>query len=138
MENSDNKKPQHPEHPVLEAAAKEIAAVLKKHDIAGVVQLFTPGHNKYAMHLQPSWSVVAVDTTGKLRMTAPLVDPENPKEAETKVLDTVRMLVNLRIYLTKMVGVIVQSEVAVREFFGVKPPPPPKPGPPNLPYKNQN
>jgi hypothetical protein len=138
MENSDNKKPQPPEHPVLEQAAKEIAEILKKHDIAGVVQMFTPGHNKYALHLQPSWSVVAVDVKGKLRMTQPIVDPENPKQAETKVLDTVRMLVNLRIYLTKMVGVIVQSEVAVREFFGVKPPPPKPPGPPNLPFKNQN
>jgi hypothetical protein len=138
MQNN-NHKPQPPaENPVLEQAAKEIAAVLKKHDIAGVVQLFTPGHNKYAMNLQPSWSVIAVDAVGKLRMTAPLVDPENPQEAQTKVLDTVRMLVNLRIYLTKMVGVIVQSEVAVREYFGVQAPPPPKPGPPNLPFKNQN
>lgn len=134
MENSDKKQPlQNPDNPVLEQAAKEIAAILKKHDIAGVVQMFKPGHNKYAMHLQPSWSVIAVDSTGKLRMTAPLVDPQNEEVAKTKILDTIRMLVNMRIYMTKLVGVIVQSEIAVREYFGIKPPPPEDP---NLSIKN--
>lgn len=135
MENSDKKTtpPNQPENPVLEQAAKEIAEVLRKHDIAGVVQLFTPGFNKYAMNLQPSWSVIAIDKQGKLRMTPPLVDPENENAAKIKVLDTVRMLVNLRIYLSKLVGVIVQSEIAVRQYFNITPPPP---GDPELSIKN--
>lgn len=135
MENSDKKTPppNQPENPVLEQAAKEIADILKKHDIAGVVQLFTPGFNKYAMNLQPSWSVIAIDKQGKLRITAPLVDPENEQAAKTKILDTIRMLVNMRIYLTKLVGVIVQTEMVVRQQFGVIPPPP---GDPNLSIKN--
>jgi len=134
MENSDKKQHQkQPENPVLEQAAKEIAEILKKHDIAGVVQLFTPGFNKYAMNLQPSWSVIAIDVQGKLRITAPLVDPQNENAAKDKVLDTIRMLVNLRIYLSKLVGVIVQSEMAVRHAFNVTPPPP---GDPELSIKN--
>jgi hypothetical protein len=124
MQNSDNHKPQPPaENPVLELAAKEIAAVLKKHDIAGVVQLFTPGFNKYAMHLQPSWSVIAIDVTGKMRITAPLVDPENEQAAKDKILDTVRMLTNMRIYLGKLTLTLTQAEIAVRQYFGVEPPP---------------
>lgn len=135
MENSDKKQPQPPaENPVLEQAAKEIAEVLKKHDIAGVVQMFIPGFNKYSMNLETTWSVVAVDKTGKMRMIAPLVDPNDQEPAKKKIMDTIRMFTNMRIYLTKLVGVIVQAEVAVRQHFGVTPPPP---GPPdNLPFKN--
>lgn len=121
MENSDKKpQPKPAPHPVLEKAAAEIDAILKKHDIAGVVQLFTPGFNKYTMNLQPSWSVIAIDKTGLMRLTPPLVDPENPKAAETKILDTVRMLANLRIYLGKIVLNITQAEITVRQTFKIE------------------
>jgi hypothetical protein len=124
----DNNQPPKPaENPVLEEAAKEIAAILKKHDIAGVVQMFTPGFNKYAMHLAPSWSVVAIDTKGQLRMIAPIVDPDNEEAAKAKILDTVRMLANMRIYLGKLTITLTQAEIATRQYFGVQPPPPKDP-----------
>lgn len=126
-----NKTPQPAENPVLEQAASEIAAILKKHDIAGVVQMFTPGFNKYAMHLEPSWSVIAIDTKGTMRMITPVIDPDNEQAAKDKVLDTVRMLANMRIYMGRLTMTLTQAEIAVRNRFNVQPP-----SQPNTPIKD--
>lgn len=124
---------QHETNPKLEMAAKEIADILKKYDIAGVVQMFTPGFNKYTMNIAPSFSVVSVNAVGQLKITPPLVDPENPDAAKQRIVSTVQMLANMRMYLGKLVMTITQSEMVVRQQFGMMPKPG---GPNNLPIKN--
>lgn len=121
------------QNPTLEMAAKEIADILKKYDIAGVVQLFTPGFNKYTMNIAPSWSVVAIDEVGRLKITAPIVESQDETATKERILETVRMLANMRIYLGKLTMTLTQSEIAVRQFFKIEPP---KQGVNNLPFKN--
>ncbi len=52
--------------PKLKQAAAEIGAVLKKHDIAGVVELFNgEGNAEYLYHLStPTWSCLLWDEKG--------------------------------------------------------------------------
>lgn len=121
------------QNPKLEMAAKEIADILKKHDIAGIVQLYTPGFNKYTMNIAPSFSVVAVDEVGRLKITAPIVDSQNEEASKARILETVRMLANIRIYLGRLTMTMTQSEMAVRSFFKIAPP---ENGVNNLPFKN--
>lgn len=109
------------QHPKLEMAAKEIKDILIRYDIAGLVQLFTPGFNKYTMNLSPTFSVVAIDPIGRLKINQPLVDPQNEKEAKNRIADTVAMLANLRIHLGQLTMVMTQAEIAVREQFGIAP-----------------
>lgn len=42
--------------PVLRAATEEIKAILKKHDIAGVVVLGSKTHTEFLLEVEPSWS----------------------------------------------------------------------------------
>lgn len=117
--------------PLLKQAAEEIAAIFKKHDIAGVCQLFTPGHNEYTMHLEPSWSVIKLNVKREMMIVAPLIDPNNKEAANKKVMDTVFMLMNLRNCLGKLCMNIGQAEQHVRQHFEIKPPP----AAPNLNFK---
>jgi len=121
------------QNPKLEMAAKEIADILKKHDIAGVVQLYTPGFNKYTMNIAPSFSVVAVDEVGRLKITQPIVESQDEEASKARILETVRMLANIRIYLGRLTMTMTQSEMAVRSFFKIAPP---ENGVNNLPFKN--
>jgi hypothetical protein len=45
----------------LKAARLEIEAVLRKYDIAGVVQLHTPGMGEFFYDIRPSYSVCWID-----------------------------------------------------------------------------
>lgn len=43
--------------PKLKTAAEEIKDILKKHDIAGIVVLHTPGFGEYVYRIDPSYSI---------------------------------------------------------------------------------
>lgn len=47
--------------PKLKAAMEEIKAILKKHDLAGVVILNTPDVMEHLFHLQASWNCFRID-----------------------------------------------------------------------------
>lgn len=114
--------------PKLQMAKKEILDILTKYDIAGYVQLFTPGHTEYSIHISPSFSCVRINDVGQLQINAPIEDPQNPAPAKKKVADTVNMVANLRIYVGKMYQTLTQADLAVRSHFGMMP----KPGPPAI------
>lgn len=123
-----------PEHsPKLKMASLEIKAILEKYDIAGVVQLFIPGHNEYTMNISPSFSCVSVNDVGQLKITPP-IEQEDPAPAKQKIADTVNMLANMRLYTGKLSMVLTQAEIAVRQHFGIATPK----GPNNItpPFKN--
>lgn len=111
-------------HPKLEMAALEILEILERHDIACTGFLFLPGNIKPINHISPSWSVVSMSPTHILRINPPLVDPLNEQASQQKIVDTVNMLGNFRIYLGQTTMTMTRAEIQVREHFGMKPPPP--------------
>jgi hypothetical protein len=78
--------------PKLKKAMEEIKAILKKHDVGGVVILHTPGHSEYLHKLDPSYSCAKVDGN-EVRIRAKLQeDFKGDKDAwYKKVRDTVNM-----------------------------------------------
>jgi hypothetical protein len=132
--NNRNGLDQMPEKsPKLEMLGKEIADLLKKYDVAGVVQLYehgTPdnpgGWAKYAMLLQPSWSCIEIDAMGKMKIHPPIEDPSNPETATKKIKDTINMVANLRMHLGRLVMHLGHADMALRTHFNMLPPPQPK------------
>lgn len=53
-----------PDQPRLKAARSEIEAVLRKHDLAGVVVLHTPGMSEFFYDIRPSYSCAWIDDVG--------------------------------------------------------------------------
>jgi hypothetical protein len=52
----------------LKIAAEEIKDILRKHDIAGAVQLHTPGHGEFILHLNTSYSCAHLIEDGELHI----------------------------------------------------------------------
>lgn len=76
----------------LDQAEKEITAILKKHDIAGVCALHTPGAVNLISHLEPSYSVIN-QTANAIRARAKLADFGGDRDAwKVKVAGTANML----------------------------------------------
>jgi hypothetical protein len=75
--------------PKLKIAVAEIEAILKKHDIAGIVMLQSPTHLEYLMEVAPSWSCCWFEDYGEagklLRFRAKRADFPS-KAAHDKVL----------------------------------------------------
>lgn len=113
----------------LRKVAAEINQILKDNDVAGVVQLFEPGHNEYTLNISPSFSCVSLNENKQLKITPPIEHPEHPEIHKRKIADTVNMLANLRLYTGKLSLILTQSEIQVRTHFGIAGP---KPGTPNL------
>jgi hypothetical protein len=127
QENNQQKGPQFSAK--LKKASAEIQAILKKHDIAGVIELFEPGFFEYAMKLNPSWSVVDINEKGQLKINPPIEVVGNPNASKKRIADTVNMLANLRLYSGKLAMTLTQAEMATRGQFGVQVPKPPPGGP---------
>lgn len=64
-----------PDQRRLKIARAEIEAVLRKHDIAGVVTLHTPGMAEFFYDIRPSYSCAWIDeAAGALRVKSKLAD----------------------------------------------------------------
>jgi hypothetical protein len=60
------KLPIEPSDQVLKLAAAEISAILRKHDIAGIVLLESRTHGEWINHITPSWSAARwIEDEGK-------------------------------------------------------------------------
>lgn len=84
--------------PILKTAVAEIDAILKKHDIAGVVVLTSKTHVEYLMGISPTWSCCTYEDTpqGKLlRVRAKAVDYPSKEARNEAISDTVGMLMGL-------------------------------------------
>lgn len=72
-----------PDQPRLKIARLEIEAVLRQHDLAGVIVLHTPGMTEFFYDIRPSYSCVWVeDAVGMLRMKSKLADYGGDAQAQ--------------------------------------------------------
>lgn len=79
--------------PKLKEAAEEIKAILKKHDIAAVVLLHTPGFGEFINHFTPSYSCVKLVNDGKaLEIKASAAEYPDKEEKHRVIGDTYNML----------------------------------------------
>lgn len=111
--------------PKLKMIAAQIEQILRDNDVAGAVHIFEPGFNELAMHIGPSFSCVALNEKGQLRINPPIEHPEYPEVHKKKIADTVNMLANLRLRSGQLSMTFTQAEMTVRNHFGIKAPKPP-------------
>lgn len=72
-----------PDQPRLKLARTEIEAVLKKHDLAGVVVLHTPGMSEFFYDIQPSYSCAWIDQAASMvRVKSKLADYGGDAQAQ--------------------------------------------------------
>jgi hypothetical protein len=72
-----------PDKARLKIARIEIEAVLKKHDLAGVVVLHTPGMAEWFYDVRPSYSCLHVDeAAGTARVRSQLADYGGDRQAQ--------------------------------------------------------
>lgn len=74
-----------PDQQRLKVARAEIEGVLKKHDLAGVVTLHTPGMTEFFYDITPSYSCVWIDEkASQLRVKSKQADYAGDKEAQVR------------------------------------------------------
>jgi hypothetical protein len=76
----------------LKVAAEEIKDILRKHDLAAVVSLHSPGHGEYFAHLNPSYSCAYMYNDNEVRFYSKKADYKTPEEQLQKQADTSNML----------------------------------------------
>ena len=79
--------------PKLKNAMEEIKEVLRKHDIAGVVVLHSPGFGEFLLKVNPSYSCASIDElNGMMKFRAKREDFNNEAEMRNRVEDTSNMI----------------------------------------------
>lgn len=105
--------------PKLKVVKDEIMEVLRKHDVAGMFVLHTPGHGEFMLHVDTTYSCAKFNGN-ELRVRAKLQeDFGGDKKAWTeKITDTVNMLQTfndcgeiLNNNITKMVEVVAEKVI---------------------------
>jgi hypothetical protein len=76
----------------LKVAAEEIKEILKKHDIAAIFSLHTPGHGEFVLHLNTSYSCAYIYNDHELRFYSKRKDYKTQEEQFKKLADTSNML----------------------------------------------
>lgn len=76
----------------LKVAAEEIKEILRKHDLAGVVSLHTPGHGEYFVHLNPTYSCAYMYNDNEVRFYSKQADYINKEQQIKKQANTSNML----------------------------------------------
>jgi hypothetical protein len=76
----------------LKVAAEEIKEILKKHDIAAIFSLHTPGHGEFVLHLNTSYSCAYIYNDHELRFHSKRKDYKTQEEQFKKLADTSNML----------------------------------------------
>jgi len=76
----------------LKLAAEEIKEILRKHNIAGAVQLHLPGCGEFFVHLNPSYSCAYIYEDEYVRFYSKSEDYKSPEEQLKKQEDTSNML----------------------------------------------
>lgn len=85
-----------PDQQRLKVARAEIEAVLKKHDLAGVVVLHTPGMAEFFYDITPSYSCVSFnEATQYLRVKSKLADYPSAEEQRHDQAATANMTIGL-------------------------------------------
>lgn len=76
----------------LKVAAEEIKDILRKYDLAGAVQLHTPGHGEFFIHLNPSYSCAYIYNDNEVRFYSKREDYKSLDEQMEKQANTSNML----------------------------------------------
>lgn len=76
----------------LKVAAEEIKDILRKHDIAGVISLHSPGHGEFFLHLTTSYSCAYMPNDEEIRLYSKRADYATEEEHMAKKRDTSNML----------------------------------------------
>jgi len=83
-------------NPEIAPAIKEIHAVLKKYDMAGLIIVANKTHTDYLMEIEPSWSCARLeqkDDTIEIRVRSKLVDYPSPEAQKDSLEKTVGVFV---------------------------------------------
>lgn len=76
----------------LKQAAEEIKDILRKHNIAGAVQLHTPGHGEYFMHFNTDYSCAYIYNEEEVRFYSKAADYASKEDQLAKQRNTSNML----------------------------------------------
>ena len=109
-----------PDQARLKIARLEIEAVLKKHDLAGVVLLHTPGMQEFFYDIVPSYSCCWIDEPeGLLRVKSKAADYGRDTERQTHDRRaTANMTASFADGLWRAVRMFAHIDGVVREAFG--------------------
>lgn len=93
-------------NPQIQPALEEVAAVLRKHNMAGIVMVANATHCDYQMEISPSWSCAKFETDGKgnvsVRILSKLANYPN-KEAQKAALEaTIGMFVTFNDVMARL------------------------------------
>jgi hypothetical protein len=95
----------------LDEVIKELAAVLKKHDLTGTVIIQSPNNARYTMHLEASWTCIKhVEGGLQIRAKAKSGNDEERKKLENTI-GTVNAMIDLQKEMTSELEKIITSFV---------------------------
>lgn len=102
-----------PDQQRLKIARAEIEGILKKHDLAAVVTLHTPGMMEFFYDVTPSYSCVWIDeAAGQLRMKSKAADYGNDNDAQIRDQAATANMIH---------GLAADLESAARMFGSIAP-----------------
>lgn len=81
--------------PKLKEAIEEAKAILKKHDIGGIVLLSSQTHTEFWMDLEPSWSCAKSEGEHGIRIKAMRADYPNEETHKKVLADTAGLILGL-------------------------------------------
>jgi hypothetical protein len=87
--------------PKLQAVATEIQAILKRHDIGGIVHLAGKAHTHFLIEIAPSWSCARLESDNLVRVRALRKDFASPEAQKETVVRTAGMLLGFHTALSR-------------------------------------
>lgn len=104
--------------PKLKTAIEEIKQILRKHDIAGIVVLHTPGFGEYLNHITPSYSCASIDNlSGRYQLKGRKEHFSNEAERHNKLKDTCNMMRTLADLTGKSALNLLEAAKATDKFL---------------------
>lgn len=108
--------------PVLDLAAKEIKAVLDKHDLAAVLVLHSPTSILHMHAISPSWSCAKIDELGEFHMRALPQDFASEEHRRAMVERTLTLLFGLSSRADAVAGTMREIKAMLSAKFNIKEP----------------
>jgi len=116
----DPKLPEQRFDPRLKAVMAEIKALLRKHDLAGIVHLQSEQHGECLLEPGPTWTCARLDD-GLLRVRARLEDYGSTELRDQAIRRTLGMLVSFRDSSERMTAALDHvAECVGRKLIEVK------------------
>lgn len=84
-----------PYDPKLREVAEEFKALCRKYDCAGVVLFVSPTHAEFVNHLEPTWSVVKLESPDRIRFRSKKEDFHSREEQHRCTEATAHVLTSI-------------------------------------------